>query len=260
MKENIEYAFTAVPTKLMILLDVNCRSMLFTLIQLNSYFVDDNGWFFRTNLDLVQESGLSQKIVIATIDTLYREGIIDVRTVGKANGKHSNRFKINFERFVDFEKIEMEQLKNPELKIKMVDYRQKGYAPSYLNTTQDNPKVITNNSQSTNNINNIDIRDNTDNRNIIENIEIEDNSNINSIINIVDDEEIKDSYRTKVLELVNIGCSIPKILTTLAKNDWDCYTFYKKELFNNDKLRVEFANNRELIEELNNKFNPHYQY
>ena len=248
MKENIEYAFTAVPTKLMILLDVNCRSMLFTLIQLNSYFVDDSGWFFRTNLDLVQESGLSQKIVIATVDTLYREGIIDVRTVGKANGKHSNRFKINFERFVDFEKIEMEQLKNPELKINTVDYRQKGYVPSYLNTTQDKPKVITNNSQSTNNINNI------------ENIEIEDNSNINSIINIVDDEEIKDSYRTKVLELVNIGCSIPKILTTLAKSDWDCYCFYKKELFKNDKLRVEFANNRELIEELNNKFNPHYQY
>ena len=260
MKENIEYAFTAVPTKLMILLDVNCRSMLFTLIQLNSYFVDDSGWFFRTNLDLVQESGLSQKIVIATVDTLYREGIIDVRTVGKANGKHSNRFKINFERFVDFEKIEMEQLKNPELKINTVDYRQKGYVPSYLNTTQDKPKVITNNSQSTNNINNIDNIDITDNRNIIENIEIEDNSNINSIINIEDDEEIKDSYRAKILELLNNGCSTPSILKTLATSDWGCYCFYKKELFNNDKLRVEFADNRELIEKLNNKYNPQYQY
>lgn len=260
MKENIEYAFTAVPTKLMILLDVNCRSMLFTLIQLHSYFVDDNGWFFRTNADLVEESGLSQKLVIATVDTLYQYGIIGVRSVGKGNGKHSNYFKINFERFREFEQIDMEQLKNPELKIKMVDYRQKGYVPSYLITTQDNPKVITNNSQSTNNINNIDITDNTENRNIIENIEIEDNS----IINIVDtetvnDEEIKDSYRTRILELVNNGCSTPSILKTLATSDWDCYCFYKKELFNNDKLRVEFANNRELIEELNNKFNPQYQ-
>lgn len=260
MKENIEYAFTAVPTKLMILLDVNCRSMLFTLIQLHSYFVDDSGWFFRTNADLVEENGLSQKLVIATIDTLYQYGIIDVRSVGKGNGKHSNYFKINFERFREFEQIAMEQLKNPELKIKMVDYRKKGYTPSYLNATQDNPKVIPNNSQSTNNIDNIDIIDNTENRNIIENIEIEENSNINSIINIVDDEEIKDSYRATILELLNKGCSTPNILKTLASSDWDCFCFYKKELYNNDKLRVEFAINRELIEELNNKYNPQYQY
>lgn len=30
--EKVEYQFTQVPTKLMILLDVNCRSMLFTLV------------------------------------------------------------------------------------------------------------------------------------------------------------------------------------------------------------------------------------
>ncbi|MBQ7855203.1 MAG: hypothetical protein IJ352_09335 [Muribaculaceae bacterium] len=235
MTENIEYAFIAMPTKLTILLDIKCRSMLFTLLQLHSYFADENGWFFRTNADLAEESDLSQKLVVATIDTLYQYGIIDVRCVGKSNGKHSNHFKINFERIKDFEQLEMEQLKNPEVKIRTIDYRKKGYTPSYLNTTQ----VIPNDSQSANNI---DIIENVENKNVIENIE--------------DEEYIIDSFRTKILDLVENGTSIPNILITLASGDWDCYCFYKKELYNNDRLRVEFANNRELIEELNNKYCP----
>lgn len=240
--KNIEYSFVPVPTKLMILLDINCRSMLFSLIQLSSYYSDEEGWFFRTNADLVDESGLSQKLVIATVDTLYQHGIIDVRSVGKGKGKHSNYYKVKFERFCDFEKIEMEDLKNPELKINTIDYRQKGYIPSYIQEAQDNPQVIPNNSQSTNNIKNIDIIENVENKNVIENIE--------------DEEYIIDSFRTKILDLVENGTSIPNILITLASGDWDCYCFYKKELYNNDRLRVEFANNRELIEELNNKYCP----
>lgn len=61
--ENINYQFTQVPTKLMILLDVNCRSMLFTLCQLASHYADKNGIFFRTNADLSLESRLSPKLV-----------------------------------------------------------------------------------------------------------------------------------------------------------------------------------------------------
>lgn len=80
--ENINYQFTQVPTKLMILLDVNCRSMLFTLCQLASHYADKNGIFFRTNADLSAESRLSQKLVIATIDTLYTHGIVEIWSVG----------------------------------------------------------------------------------------------------------------------------------------------------------------------------------
>ena len=79
---SLDYQFTAVPTQLMILLDVNCRSMLFTLCQLSSYYADKDGKFFRTNADLSEESRLSQKLVIATIDTLYMHGIINVWSVG----------------------------------------------------------------------------------------------------------------------------------------------------------------------------------
>ena len=121
--KSLDYQFTAVPTQLMILLDVNCRSMLFTLCQLSSYYSDASGKFFRTNADLSEESRLSQKLVIASIDTLYRHGIINVWSVGKSNGKHSNYFRLNVDRFIDFERLSMDDLKNPELQIEMVNYR-----------------------------------------------------------------------------------------------------------------------------------------
>ena len=115
--KSLDYQFTAVPTQLMILLDVNCRSMLFALCQLSSYYSDTSGKFFRTNADLSEESRLSQKLVIASIDTLYRHGIINVWSVGKSNGKHSNYFRLNVDRFKDFERLSMDELKNPELQI-----------------------------------------------------------------------------------------------------------------------------------------------
>lgn len=168
--EKVEYQFTQVPTKLMILLDVNCRSMLFTLCQLSSHYADENCIFFRTNADLVAESRLSQKLVIATLDTLYRHGIIQVWSAGKGNGKHANYFKLNLERIKEFERLKMDELKNPDLQLQMVDYRAKGYSPSYLKkdtplVAQENPNDFPKVSQSTNNINNIENIDNEDNIN-----------------------------------------------------------------------------------------------
>lgn len=55
-KKVIDFQFTKVPTNLMVVLDVNCRSMLFTLCQLASYYEDEDGRFFRTNADLVEET------------------------------------------------------------------------------------------------------------------------------------------------------------------------------------------------------------
>ena len=55
----ISYQFTAVPTNLFILLDNNCKSMLFTLIQLSSFYSNEDGYFFRINSDLSEESNLS---------------------------------------------------------------------------------------------------------------------------------------------------------------------------------------------------------
>lgn len=141
----ITYQFTAVPTNLFILLDNNCRSMLFTLIQLSSFYSNEDGYFFRINSDLSEESNLSQKLVIATVDTLYSKGLIEVNTVGKSKGKQANYYKVNFDKFTEYEKYSKDELKNPLLKIETVDYKAKGYSPSYLSKVSPIfPKVPTN--------------------------------------------------------------------------------------------------------------------
>ena len=94
MKKNEhKYKFTAMPVNLTACMDNNCRSMLFTLLQLSSYFENRSkeenevwdGWFFRSNADLQAQTRLSENLVRATISTLYRIGIVDVKLDVKSN-------------------------------------------------------------------------------------------------------------------------------------------------------------------------------
>ena len=137
MNENVEkkfdYQFTAVPTNLYLCCDNNVRSMLATLVQLSSYYADSNGWFFRTNEDLRVESQLSENLVRATLSTLYSIGVVEVKTVGKGKSKTPNQFKLNVERFKDWEKYSLEDcIKHPDLRIGTDNYKRKGWQPSYL--------------------------------------------------------------------------------------------------------------------------------
>lgn len=242
--ENIEYQFTQVPTKLMILLDVNCRSMLFTLCQLASHYADENGRFFRTNADLVAESRLSQKLVIATLDTLYQHGIIQVWSAGKGNGKHANYFKLNFERIKEFERLTMDELKNPDLQLPVVDYRAKGYSPSYLkrnvpNVSQENPNDFPRISQITNNIDNIENIDNEENKENINNKEgINNQENgrkfeINCIMELDNKDKAKllfnnDKYNQIIGKLINKGLVYDEIMDELRVNHPKCYDYFDR--------------------------------
>ena len=250
--EKVEYQFTQVPTKLMILLDVNCRSMLFTLCQLASHYTKDGGRFFRTNADLALESRLSQKLVIATLDTLYTHGIVEIWSVGKGKGKHANYFKLNLERIKEFERLKMDELKNPDLQLQMVDYRAKGYSPSYLKkdtplVAQENFQEIPNDfpriSQITNNINNIENIDNEDN---INNKEIE-ISNINNI---------EDEYNKRINELLKGGMKVENILINLAKEDWECFKFFKSKLKQNDDFKPHYRSLLPLVNDLIQQYEP----
>lgn len=246
--ENINYQFTQVPTKLMILLDVNCRSMLFTLCQLSSHYADENCIFFRTNADLVAESRLSQKLVIATLDTLYRHGIVEIWSVGKGKGKQANYYKLNYARFKEFESLRMDELKNPELQLPMVDYRAKGYSPSYLkkntqNVSQEIPNDFPRISQNTNNIDNIE---NIDNENNINNEEIE-NSNINNI---------EDEYNKRINELLKGGMKVENILINLAKEDWECFKFFKGKLKQNEDFKTHYRRLLPLVNDLIQQYEP----
>lgn len=107
--------------------------MLWTLVQLSSYYADKDGWFFRTNEDLRVQSLLSENLVRATLSTLYNVGVIDVQTVGKGKSKTPNRFKLHVERFSDWEKYSLEDcIKHPDLRIETDNYKAKEWQPSYL--------------------------------------------------------------------------------------------------------------------------------
>jgi hypothetical protein len=54
--KDIDFQFTALPTQLTMLLDVNCTRMMYVLKQLSDFYKDENGIFFRTNADLVQQA------------------------------------------------------------------------------------------------------------------------------------------------------------------------------------------------------------
>lgn len=127
--------FVKVPLHLFCRLDNNLRSMLFTLIQLSTYYAEEDGWFFRGCEDLQKQSNLSENLVRATLDGLYMKGLIDVRCEGKGKGRntHPNFFKVNFERFKDYEKDDIEKcFKDPRLVINTPKYKGSHYHPSYL--------------------------------------------------------------------------------------------------------------------------------
>lgn len=134
-KQNIEigYQFTAIPTNLFLCCDNNVRSMLSTLVQLSSYYANNDGWFFRTNEDLRAESQLSENLVRATLSTLYNIGIVDIKTVGKGKSKTPNQFRLNIDIFKNWEKYSLEDcIKHPDLRIETDDYKAKGWQPSYI--------------------------------------------------------------------------------------------------------------------------------
>ena len=236
LERTIDFQFTAVPSKLMTALDVKSSRMLFVLCQLADQFADEQGIFFRTNADLVEQSGLSEKLVRATLDTLYTHDIIEVWSVGKGKGKHSNKFRLNLDKFREYEGYSFDELKNPELKISTVKgYNKKGYSPSYLKEVPKQkphqfPIEIPQVSQSTNNI---EIIENTEN---INNKEIE--------------------YSSRICNMLEQGMSLEDVAKCLAPTDWNCFQYYKRMLKENEETRHDYFKMNGLFSNLNYNFNP----
>ena len=142
----INYSFTAIPTNLFMVLDNNCRSTLFSLIQLSTYYAKEDGYFYRTNSDLEFQTNLSKNVINAALDALYINGIIDVIPSAKGQGKKQSGkyFKVNFESFLEFEKLSIEDaMKNEDYKIYTPNYKGT-YTPSFnLEGKQQGKKVIT---------------------------------------------------------------------------------------------------------------------
>ena len=235
-ERKIEFQFTAVPSKLMTALDVNSSRMLFVLCQLADQFADSEGVFFRTNADLVEQSGLSEKLVRATLDTLYSKGIVQIWSVGKGKGKHSNKFRLNLDKFREYEGYSFEDLKNPELKIFTVEgYNKKGYSPSYLKeiskqTPHQNSTEIPQIPQSTNNIEYIDTKENTETKEI--------------------------EYSSRIYNMLEQGMSLEDVAKCLAPTDWNCFVYFRNMLKENEETRHDYFKMNGLFSNLNYNFNP----
>ena len=129
----VGYQFTPMPKQLTHLLDVNLRSMLFTLVDASNYFADEDGWFFRTNELFQLDSALSKNLVIATIDTLFQYSLVEVSCSGTGKGRKPNNYRLNLDSFKFFEQLDMNtDLYRPENKIETVKYKGSGYHATYL--------------------------------------------------------------------------------------------------------------------------------
>lgn len=118
------YNFLKLPTNLFFACDGNCRTMLATLIQLSSIYGNEDGWFFRSYADLEKQTKLSQNLVKVTLQTLYNHNIIDAIKVGQARGKHTNQFKINWEKVEEYDRLSIEDaISNPTYAIETLHYK-----------------------------------------------------------------------------------------------------------------------------------------
>lgn len=138
--------------------------MLFTLLQLSSYYADEDGWFFRSNADLQAQSRLSNKMVIAILSTFHRLGILEVKSVGQSKGTIPNKFRLLTDKFSEWENIRLEDcVKNPQYHVPLDDYKQRGYIPSYLSSEFQQTSPSTHNIENATNVDNTEIAENTQN-------------------------------------------------------------------------------------------------
>jgi len=131
MVQQIDYQYAPVPKKLMYCLDKNLKAMLFALVDLADYY--NSNKFYRSNEDLQKDADLSKNLVIATLDTLYQNGLIDVDCIGKGVGRQTNIITLNTYKFKEWETYTFDEVRKlPERKINTVKYKGSGYRASYL--------------------------------------------------------------------------------------------------------------------------------
>ena len=194
---------------------------------------------------MIQQTKMSENLVRATLDTLYRKGLVQIWSVGKGKGKHANKFRLNIGMFKEYEKYTFDELKNPELEINTVKYKEVGYSPSYLmdenqDIPQEHPKdipiEIPRVAQSENNIEIIYNIENKENTDTINNKEIE--------------------YSNKIYNMLEQGMSLENVAKLLAPTDWDCFVYFKNKLKDNESTRQDYFNLSSVLSDLNYNFNP----
>lgn len=205
--------FIQVPTNLFYLMDANCTKVFITLIQMNSYYPKtDEGYFECAYKTLEMACGMSRSVIKASLAGLYNEGLVDVISVGKGRGKHTNRYKVNVETFKEYENTNLGiAIMTEDKPIHQVKYKGERFQvpwdkkPIEKQSEKGSEKKVTTNKD---NIENEKNRNNIDNK---YNINTEDNMLVNPIeerYTVYDDSE-----RNIVLEIEDKPCSIDELKT-----------------------------------------------
>ena len=162
-----DYQFVKVPMNLFYLMDANTSKVLITLIQMFDFYPKHDGYFECSYKTLELACGLSQNLIKASLAGLFLEGIIDVISVGKGRGKHTNRYKVNVEKFKDYEKTPVGiAIMTEDKPIHQVKYKGERFQvpwdekPIEKQSEKGTEKKVTTNINNTDNTNNIRI-DNT---------------------------------------------------------------------------------------------------
>lgn len=241
-KEKINYKFIAVPQKLYKVLDNNCKIVMTALIELDSVFADNDGWFFRSNSDLIEETKLSKNLLNAVLVTLNRNNLLEVHKPNR--NVNTNSYRINFDEITRYDSISFEELK--KIEIKTLNYKDPSFKVTFtevhpVNTSKDNSSPceqgevhVVNNQSSPSEHNNIlyNIKDNSNN-NINNNI---DNNNSNNI----DNNNNNIYYSVHAVNNTKVNCFLTK--EEIESYDNSNYNNLKKE-----ELKENIDNSKNVI-------------
>lgn len=263
MEDNkqLNYKFIAMPTQLTLRLDNNLRIMLMTLIQVSTFEQEKSkkkgqkwdGYFKRSNEELKKETGFKSKTLVnATIETLYREKIIDVVCAGKAKGdkQKKNRYKVFIDKFKQYEQDSIyDCLTDVELKINTLDYKSKDFILTYLNKEETIvcDTIIVDDDSSPSEHYNIDNKENTDNLENVDNVKnLENQNNLEMNLfktsNILNNNKIEDNIKLMIDDFKilsskkEIESNLNKIFVYITNNyknlNADAVESYKTMAFN----------------------------
>lgn len=164
MENKITYQFIPVPFKVIYACDALCTAVLITLLQKQTYWeekkrLDDNGFFYLSNSEIENRIGYKRNVLNETIEALFRAQIIDV--IPATSKKESNKYKINWETIMKYDKLSFDELNSPTMRISKV-VRGEVLTYTRCNLHIDNSTNCTTTIELINNnkINNIHIKDN----------------------------------------------------------------------------------------------------
>ena len=200
MDQQTNYQFIQVPLNLFYLMDANCSKVFITLVQMDSYYPKTDGYFECAYKTLELACGLSRPVIKASLTGLYLEGLLDVVSVGQGRGKHTNRYKVNVEKFKDYEKFNVGiAIMTEDKPIHQAKYKGERFQVPWneISTEKENEKGTEKQSEKkvTTNIDNIPNLENIDNE-----------KNIYNESNIVEETPKEETYET-FIERLNSLCS-----------------------------------------------------